>query len=163
MSTASTARSRIWTRCEQGPGLDGSAGSGFCEIEMTDYRCCEDVIGLGDAVTFTFYGQSGLAATVIAPKPTVRTPPPPPPPADQLATPPPPAYAEPPPPPTYATPPPDVPYDSGPEGEFYGPPPKKRRTGLWIGCGCGSIIGLILLAIIIFFVQIYKWEFSLSV
>ena len=75
-----------------------------------------DVISLGDAVTFTFYGQAAGAATVVTPPATVRTP------AIPAA-----AYTPPPPPAAYAE------------------PPRKRRTWLWVGCGCGALVGLALL------------------
>jgi|YNPNPStandDraft_1061719.scaffolds.fasta_scaffold02603_7 hypothetical protein len=108
----------------------------------------EDVIGLGDAVAFTFYGPAGsLEETVLSRPGTVVAPQtPPPPPARR------PAYTPPPPPtptPVYGPPPAPAP--------VYGPPPaveeppKKKRTGLYIGCGClvllviAACVGLFLL------------------
>lgn len=72
----------------------------------------EDVVGLGDVVTLTYYGEGPAATEVLAGHPTDLM--------GQLSY-------EPPPPPAYAAPLPPV----APPVEA-----KKHRTGLWIGCGC---------------------------
>ncbi len=99
-----------------------------------------DVVGLGDAVTLTYYGSgsamteplAGRASATIE-QPSYEPPPPPPPPA----------YAAPPSPPAYAaTPPIEEPIEE-----------KKRKTGLWIGCGC--LLLLIILACVGVFVLDY--------
>ncbi len=99
-----------------------------------------DVVGLGDAVTLTYYGSgsamteplAGRASATIE-QPSYEPPP----------SPPPPAYAAPPSPPAYAaTPPIEEPIEE-----------KKRKTGLWIGCGC--LLLLIILACVGVFVLDY--------
>jgi hypothetical protein len=96
-----------------------------------------DVIGLGDAVTLTYYGSGSAMTEPLAGRANVTIeqpsyePPPPPPPA--YAPPPPPAYA--------ATPPPALPVE------------KKSRTGLWIGCGCLAL--LVIVACVAVFVLDY--------
>jgi len=104
-----------------------------------------DVIGMGDSVTMTFYGetaqspetmvmttQPGIAATPFPP-PAARAAYPPPPPA--AAAPAPRPAAPPPPPvgPAYAAPPPQA-------------PAKKSRKGLWIVLAC---LGLLVVCCVI--------------
>jgi predicted component of type VI protein secretion system len=79
-----------------------------------------DVIGLGDAVTLTYYGASSTPTEPLAEQPTASMG------HMSYEPPPPPAYTAPPPPTYVAEPSPIAP----PVEE------KKRRTGLWIGCGC---------------------------
>ena len=80
-----------------------------------------DVIGLGDAVTLTYYGISPATTEPLAGRPDVLL-------EQRLyePPPPPPAHAAPP-PPAYAVAPPEI-----------AQPVEKRkgRAGLWIGCGC---------------------------
>ena len=96
-----------------------------------------DQISLGDAVTFTFYGQvAGAEKTVVAHPGTVPSMPPFPPPEP----------AAPSPPQAYGPPPQPVPPSA---------PAKKRRTGLWIGCGCAVLVGLALLAGALFYLDAY--------
>ncbi len=107
-----------------------------------------DVVGLGDAVTLTFYGQPTSAdETVIARPGAVPPPPPPPPPAPAQPA----SYAAQQ-PPAYAPAPAPAPAPVPPE---LAAPAKKKRTGMWIGCGCGTVIGLIVLAIVALFVLDY--------
>jgi hypothetical protein len=95
-----------------------------------------DQISLGDAVTFTFYGQvAGAEKTVVAHPGTVPSMPPFPP--SEPAQPPPPAYGPPPQPVPPAA------------------PAKKRRRGLWIGCGCAVLVALALLASALFYLDLY--------
>ncbi|MCP4540924.1 MAG: FHA domain-containing protein [Chloroflexi bacterium] len=96
-----------------------------------------DVVGLGDVVTLTYYGASAATTEPLVEEPTAAMgqmsyePPPPPTPAYTAA-----------PPPTYMAEPPPV---AQPVEE------KKRKTGLWIGCGCltllviGACIGVFVL------------------
>lgn len=95
-----------------------------------------DVIGLGDAVTFTFYGQPAGEAPTVMTGPRVVTPPPPPPAQPPFPTPPS-AYAPP----------------VAPETPV--PRPKKRRTGLWIGCGCGVLLATAVLIAVLYFMDLY--------
>jgi hypothetical protein len=86
-----------------------------------------DVIGLGDAVTLTFYGGSAIMTEPLPGRATVSM-------QQQYYEPPPP----PPPQPVYtAAPSPDVQPVAQPTEA------KKSRTGLWVGCGC-----LVLLVVI---------------
>ena len=92
-----------------------------------------DVIGLGDAVTLTYYGTSITTTEPLAGQPTVSSAPPSyEAPAPVFEPAPAPAYtAGPPPPPAYAAAPSPV------------TPPiakKKSNTGLWVGCGCLVLI-----------------------
>ncbi|MEE8389191.1 MAG: FHA domain-containing protein [Anaerolineae bacterium] len=85
-----------------------------------------DVIGLGDAVTLTYYGPSPASTEPLAEQPTATM--------GQLSY-------EPPPPPAYTAPPPA--YAAAPPPIAQAPVEKKKsKRGLWIGCGC-----LVLLAI----------------
>jgi hypothetical protein len=98
-----------------------------------------DVIGLGDAVTLTYYGL-GLAATEALARPPGTTPPPPP------AYTPPPSAPRPAPPPAYAAPPPPPP-------AYAGAPPleeEKSKTGLYIACGCLALLALACAGLFIF-------------
>jgi predicted component of type VI protein secretion system len=99
-----------------------------------------DVVGLGDAVTLTFYGASPAMTEPLAGRATAQPgepgyepPPSPPPPRYEPQPPPPSTYAAPP-SPAYAVPPaqPAQPIEE-----------KKSRTWVWVGCGC-----LILLVIV---------------
>lgn len=104
-----------------------------------------DVIGMGDSVTMTFYGetaqspetmvmttQPGIAAPSFPP-PAARAayPPPPPPPTPQPSYTPPPPSME----PVYAAPPPEA-------------PAKKSRKWLWIVLACLAL--LVLCCVIVF-------------
>lgn len=104
-----------------------------------------DVIGLGDTITFTFYGPAvGAEDTVVArpsaqvsrPDTVIAPPSPSPPPVES-----PPAYASAP-SPSY-TPPPA--YEEQEE--------KPNRTWLWVGCGC--LVLLVVLACVGVFVLDY--------
>jgi len=91
-----------------------------------------DVIGLGDAVTLTFYGGAAVTEETMVGEPVAA---PPYPPTARLpdAVAPPPAYA----------PPPDA-------------APKKSRTWLWIGCGCGGLVVLLaVLAAAVYVMDLY--------
>ncbi|HEC36485.1 MAG TPA: FHA domain-containing protein [Anaerolineae bacterium] len=94
-----------------------------------------DVIGLGGGVTLTFYGQAtGAAETVIAPQGIV------------------------PPRPAVSTPEPGFPLPQAytpPAPEAPPAPAKKKRTGLWIGCGCGTLLILALLVAALFYMDAY--------
>jgi predicted component of type VI protein secretion system len=94
-----------------------------------------DVVGLGDAVTLTYYGASPAMTEPLArPEESSYEPPP---------SPPPPSYEpQPPPPPTYAAPPPPA-YAIPPAPAVQPTEEKKSRTWVWVGCGC-----LILLVIV---------------
>jgi hypothetical protein len=102
-----------------------------------------DVIGLGDAVTFTYYSSAtGAEDTMVSPSatpppaytPTARLPDPTPLPVAPVAA--------------FPSPPPPQPY--------YPPEPKKKsRTGLWIGCGCGLLIGLAVLIGVVWYMDAY--------
>ena len=100
-----------------------------------------DVVGLGDSVTLTFYGQpSGAEETIVA-RPGM-VPPPPPPPARPVAAPP-----RPPAPQTAPPPPPPPP--------FAAPPEKKSRKGVWLGCGCGTIVIILILIAVLWYMDAY--------
>ena len=108
-----------------------------------------DVIGLGDVVTLTYHGMSPSATEPLAGRATIpleRQP-------RYEAPPAPPAY-EPAPAPAY-TPTPSVPpaYAAAPTPAPEPAPPKKRRVGLWIGCGC--LVLLVVLACVSVFVLDY--------
>ncbi len=117
-----------------------------------------DVVGMGDAVTFTFYGPPvGTEDTVVArPGAAPQQP-------DTVYIPPRPAAPPPPPPaPAYQPPPPSAPAYQPPPSPAYvppAPPPiaaapeRKSRKGLWAGCGC--LVLLIVLACIGLFVADY--------
>jgi pSer/pThr/pTyr-binding forkhead associated (FHA) protein len=82
-----------------------------------------DVIGLGDAVTLTFYGGSIVTTEPLAGRATVSMQHP---------------HYEPPPPPVpsaYTAAPQPV-YTAAPSPNAQPAEEKKSRTGLWIGCGC---------------------------
>lgn len=104
-----------------------------------------DVIGLGDTITFTFYGPSVGAEDTVVARPsaqvsrpdTVVVPPSTSPPRAEPA----PAYAAAP-SPSYAPPPPTV-----------EEPEKGSRTWLWAGCGC--LVLLVVLACVGVFVLDY--------
>jgi pSer/pThr/pTyr-binding forkhead associated (FHA) protein len=108
-----------------------------------------DVIGLGDVVTLTYHTVSPSATEPLAGRATIplgRQP--------RYETPPaPPAY-EPAPSSAYA-PTPSVPpaYAAAPTPAPEPAPPKKRRVGLWIGCGC--LVLLVVLACVAVFVLDY--------
>jgi pSer/pThr/pTyr-binding forkhead associated (FHA) protein len=108
-----------------------------------------DVIGLGDVVTLTYHAVSPSATEPLAGRATIplgRQP--------RYETPPaPPAY-EPAPSSAYA-PTPSVPptYAAAPTPALEPAPPKKRRVGLWIGCGC--LVLLVVLACVAVFVLDY--------
>jgi hypothetical protein len=101
-----------------------------------------DVIGLGDAVTLTFYGVGTSATETIVGRPTVSGPQPPPPEYEPAG--PQPAPTPPPPGPATYTPPPVT-----------APPPVEEeppdRRWIWFGCGCltllliGGCIGVFIL------------------
>ncbi len=94
-----------------------------------------DVIGLGDVVTLTYYGASPTTTEPLVEQPTTSM--------GQMSY-------EPPPPPTYAAAPPPS-YMAEPPPVMQPAEEKKRRTGLWIGCGClvllviGACIGVFVL------------------
>jgi hypothetical protein len=96
-----------------------------------------DVVGLGDAVTLTYYGASPATTEPLAARATAKL---------EGASyepqpfPPPPSYE--PQPPAYAAPPPPA-YAVAPAPVAEPVQEKKRRTWVWVGCGC-----LILLVII---------------
>jgi hypothetical protein len=105
-----------------------------------------DMIGLGDVVKLTYHGVSpgtteplsGRATIAFERQPRYETQPAPP------------AY-EPAPPPAYAPAPPAPPaYAAAPTPVAEPAPPKKRRVGLWIGCGC--LVLLVVLACVSVFV-----------
>jgi len=130
-----------------------------------------DVIGLGNAVTLTYYGMGIAATEVLTGQPTVSSPPPsyaPQPPAFEPA--PPPSYApqppafEPAPPPSYAPQPPA--FEPAPPPS-YAPPPlafepapppaytpaveeQQSKTRLWVGCGCVVLFALVCIAVGVF-------------
>lgn len=85
-----------------------------------------DVVGMGDSVTMTFYGETAESpeTMVMSTQPGIPTAPSFPSPAARAAYPPP---APPPPPPSFAAPPPPVAYEA---------PPQKSRKGLFITLGC---------------------------
>lgn len=84
-----------------------------------------DTIGLGDAVTLTFYGlAAGIGETLVG-RPSPAPPQPP-----QAYTPPPPAMPA-------------------------ARPVKKRRTGLWVGCGCATLAFILLLGGVLFYLDTY--------
>jgi predicted component of type VI protein secretion system len=122
-----------------------------------------DVIGLGDAVTLTYYEVGiateatetivGRAAAAVTPPAATPVPPTyaPRPAAHQPA--PPPAYAAPiAPPPTYpVTPPP--PYLAAPPFAVAAPPvkeEKKRRTGLAVGCVIVAVLVVVVACVVVF-------------
>lgn len=80
-----------------------------------------DEIGLGDAVTLTYYGVSPAMTEPLAGRPDAFL-------EQQL-------YEPPPPPPAYV-PPPAPAYAATPTPIPEPVEKKKGRTGLWIGCGC---------------------------
>jgi len=87
-----------------------------------------DVIGLGDAVTLTYYGPTGGAEDTVVARPGAVPPPP-------AAPTPRPTVPPPPPPPRPApSPPPAVAVE----------PEKKSRTWLWVGCAV--VVVLVVLA-----------------
>lgn len=91
-----------------------------------------DTVGLGDTVTFTFHGPAVQAEETLVGRPgAVPTMPTPPPPAPTYQMPPP--AAEPAYPPPYIPPYPEVPTA----------PPRRRRTGLWVGCGCLVVLVIV--------------------
>jgi hypothetical protein len=93
-----------------------------------------DVIGLGDAVTLTYYGASPATTEPLVGRRTI--------PMES------PSYeAPPPPPPAYAAASPPA-YTAAPPVEE-----KKSRTGLWIGCGC--LVLLIIFVCVAVFVLDY--------
>jgi len=105
-----------------------------------------DVISLGDVATFTFYGQPADADETVVGQPSAA------PPSGYSPT----AHLGgdqgpaadagfPPPPQAYAPPMPD------PHQEA----PKKSRTGLWIGCGCGALLVLAALTGVVFYLDAY--------
>ncbi|HET91743.1 MAG TPA: FHA domain-containing protein [Chloroflexi bacterium] len=92
-----------------------------------------DIIGLGDAVTLTYYGPDIATTEPLGPKATVAMEqasyePPPPRPAPAFVPPPAPTYASPPPPPSYT------------------PPAKEKKGRRWIWMGCGCLVLLVILA-----------------
>jgi hypothetical protein len=97
-----------------------------------------DVIGLGDAVTLTYYGASPAVTEPLAERAQFEEPG-----YEPQPYPPPPSY-EPqlPPPSTYAASPPLV-YDVTPGPVAQSVEEKKSKTAVWVGCGC-----LILLVVV---------------
>ena len=94
-----------------------------------------DVIGLGDAATFTFYGPpAGMEETLAARGGAV------PPPAEAAG--PEPRFV---PPPAYVAP---------PALEAPARPARKRRTGMWIGCGCAAVVVVILLVAVVTYMDL---------
>jgi len=121
-----------------------------------------DAVGLGDAVTFTFYGQPpdadetlvgqpggapplGYSPTARLPEPQAAFAAPPYEPAPTPYTPPATAPYTPPPPPAYTPSPP----------EPYTEPAKKSRVGLWLGCGCGLLLALAVLIAVLIYMDAY--------
>ena len=97
-----------------------------------------DVIGLGDAVTLTYYGASSIPTEPLAEQPTASM--------GHMS------YEPPPPPPAYTAPPPPT-YIAEPSPVAPPVEEKKSRTGLWIGCGC--LILLVIIACVGVFVLDY--------
>jgi len=94
-----------------------------------------DVVGLGDAVTLTYYGASVAATSTIVGQPA--------------AAPPPPSYAPPPAAAYAATPPPTTP----PVEE------EKSKTRLWVGCGCLMLIlACIVVALFVWYAPVWFWQ-----
>ena len=99
-----------------------------------------DVVGLGDAVTLTYYGASPAMTEPLAGRATAKLEEPD---YEPAPSPPPPSYEpQPPPPSTYAAPPPPA-YAVPPALAAQPVEEKKSRTWVWVGCGC-----LILLVIV---------------
>ena len=115
-----------------------------------------DVIGLGNAVTLTYYGMGVAATEVLTGQPTIPSPPPsyaPQPPAFEPA--PPPSYApqppafEPAPPPSYA--PPHLAFEPAPPpGYTPAVEEQQSKTRLWVGCGCVVLFALVCIAVGVF-------------
>lgn len=82
----------------------------------------DNVIGLGDVVTLTYHGESIATTEPLAGRATISL--------EQSNYEP-----QPTPPPAYA-PPPSPAYTAAPPPTVQPVQEKKRRTGLWIGCGC---------------------------
>ncbi len=115
-----------------------------------------NVISLGDAVTLTYHGADIATTEPLAGRPTVSleqqsyAPQPAPSPPSYEPPPLPPAYATPP-PPAYATP---YPSSSQPVEEE-----KKSKKGLWIGCGCLTLIlACVAVAIFIWYAPASFWQ-----
>jgi predicted component of type VI protein secretion system len=90
-----------------------------------------DVIGLGDAVTLTYYGASPAVTEPLAERAQFEESG-----YEPQPYPPPPSYEpQPPPPSTYAAPPPPA-YDVTPGPVAQSVQEKKSKTGVWVGCGC---------------------------
>jgi len=100
-----------------------------------------DVIGLGNAVTLTYYGMGIAATEVLTGQPTVSSPPP-------SYAPQPPAF-EPAPPPSYAPPP--LAFEPAPP-PAYTPAVEEQqsKTRLWVGCGCVVLFALVCIAVGVF-------------
>jgi predicted component of type VI protein secretion system len=131
-----------------------------------------DTVMFGENVSLTFemagYDPNatliGTPGTVVAPQPSA--------PAPQPATPPPPVYTPPPPPPVQPAqpvyqPPPQPVYQPAPQPAYSGHIPAspvepvvqeavkpRRRTGLWITCGCLIVVLCVVVAAAVAFDQL---------
>ncbi len=97
-----------------------------------------NVIGLGDAVTLTYYGVGTAAVKTVVGQPSATPPPPSRAPSTPPSRPPPPPAYPAAPPPSWPTPPPVYPNTPPPTT-----PPveeEKSKTWLWAGCGCMVLI-----------------------
>jgi hypothetical protein len=137
--------------------LDSTNGTFVNGMRLTASQALSngDVIGLGDVVTLTFYGQTtNLEETVVALHRAVPQPPAQQPPAQQ-PPPPPPATPE----PTYAPPPAAAP------AVVATPPieaeePKPRRIGLWVTLGILGLlfVGCVVVAALLWFAPASFWQ-----
>jgi hypothetical protein len=112
-----------------------------------------NVIGLGDAVTLTYYGVSIATTEPLAGQPTASAMPPSPEPLSPLppqATPPLDYTTTPPPPPAYAAAPPPA-KALGQE--------KDSKTGLWVGCGClALLLACVAVGLFLWFAPASFWQ-----